>query len=182
MRKTLLAMACIGVFCAAQADNEAKTAKSLIPELTTTVDSHLKAKTTLIRMGKESVPALIKGMASRDELIRTQCAAILAAQGPKVIPSLRTAMNSSEWRVRSSACMALGAMPETRAGTNLLIDALDDSDWWVRCSAANALAGTNDARALTALQEMQQDDPDERVRMRASIALDSTVDLAPPKK
>ncbi|HWP30886.1 MAG TPA: HEAT repeat domain-containing protein [Fimbriimonadales bacterium] len=152
--------------------NSNPMANRLVKQLVADVPHNEKAFSELIAMGRTAVPALINGMASYDEMIRTQCMRALVRIGtPAERPLMDALKNRPEWRVRAWSALALGEM-KSNVAVDTLIDSLRyDNHWWVQCESALALGKIGNERAIPVLETISQDG-DERVNYRARFALE----------
>jgi HEAT repeat protein len=141
-----------------------------VSHLVQSVDMSLAANRDYVAAGASSIPTLIKGFSSWDEVIRSQCSTSIAKIGRPALPALEEALQSPAQRVRLAAISALDQM-NTYDATRLIVMAAKDDDSWVRMNVALALRDTTEPSGMLALENLSAQDDDARVRDRASQIL-----------
>lgn len=179
MRKltTIAGLAALAALVSANGSQSKDNAWALVAQLPTDVDTYLSARHKLIDLSSKAFPALLNGMGSRDEMVRTSCASILAQSGPKAYETLAIALHTPAYRVRSSACLALGLMQPSKRRNEMLAFGTRDDHWWVRSVALIGLRDATNESSRMAVKDAM-DDPDERVRWRAALINDESMLMA----
>jgi HEAT repeat protein len=86
----------------------------------------------------EKVQAILDGIKANDWTLKETIGLEIVRLGPRVIGTLRSYLDNSDYRIRQVAVELLGKIPD-KAIVQILIDALDDGDNYVRASAAKEL-------------------------------------------
>src|SRR5262245_42251516 len=96
----------------------------------------------------DSVESLLPLLQDKVKAVREETTAALAAIGDAAIPSLLTALSSTDWLVRLHAVEALGKMGSPAAVEPLLSLLFNDHDAAIREDAVRALGQIGDGRAV----------------------------------
>ena len=144
-----------------------------IPHLMTALHSRSVgplARESLVRIGEQAFPSLVKALDDEDSYVRRNVVQILGEIGDSyTIPYLVKALHDEDDMVRRLATVALGAMKNPSA-TPYLGDAIRDGDRYVRINAVKALGRIGGNEAVVFLEKALED-KDDRVREIAREAL-----------
>jgi HEAT repeat protein len=115
---------------------------------------------------KAAVPALIKALASKLEVVRWHAARALGALGPaatEAVPALTAALGDEQANVRAYAAFALGAVgKDAEPAVERLLETVLDKEALVRRASMRALRqiGPDPAKALPVLEKiLEEADP-----------------------
>jgi HEAT repeat protein len=114
-----------------------------------------------------ALEALLPTFASDDERLRSSAGAIVGKLGEQAMAPLLSALESEDWRVRSTAAYGLQFVKDPRTLAPLTAALGADPNATVRAAAASALGFARDDRAIDALIDGLQD---EEVRVRQASA------------
>lgn len=142
-------------------------AKKLIP-LLADVGKRDRAAQDLIRLGADSVPALMDALQTQDLGLVAIYEQILA-RIPSASPELQKALRSAHPLIRGRAAEVF-AINRDKNAVPVLIEALHGEFFTVRARTALALANIGDDRAIPELLPLLKDREDE-VRIAACVAL-----------
>ena len=157
--------------CKGEGDRQAKNPESLVQKLGSDRDDIVTgAEIELRKLGKNSVPYLIKGLTNENKVIRQKSAYLLGDAGDaSAVEPLTLALKDSEAHVRGEAASALGWL-HNRKSIDPLLETLKDKDEYVRSRAAFSLGKIGDKKALDPLIKALQDNS-QLVRKETVIAL-----------
>ena len=133
-----------------------------------------KAAFTLVMLGKESLPYLIKALTSESKLARLEVAGAIGmsrTDASEAIPALVSCLKAEDPGIRSNAIASLQSIPgDASILVPALNDCLVDSDANVRANAATVIQkyGIAAMPAISNLLYIARFDSDSHVRTRAS--------------
>jgi HEAT repeat protein len=157
--------------CRGESDNQTKSPESLVQKLGSDRDDIVTgAEIELRKLGKNSVPCLIKGLTSDNKVIRQKSAYLLGDAGDvSAVEPLILALKDSEANVRGEAASALGWLHNQKS-IDPLLETLKDKDEYVRSRSAFSLGKIGNKKALEPLIKTLQD-KSQIVRKETVIAL-----------
>lgn len=144
------------------------TAQNHVKQLTNRENSG-EAMAVLIKMGPDAVPALIKGMKSKNAFVTNGCSKVLWILGPdaeSAIPYFAEALRDEDWSLKSIGASGLAAIG--KPAIPALLEAMEDKDPWARRFACVSVGRMNPppTELVPKLLEMMND-PHSRTAMAA---------------